>query len=110
LGGPAVAVGGRSDLKVPRGTSDAARLADGRLVLLVRRLGLTGFHTEVRIAAGQGRAARRIALNLAPLDNPEAIAAAPLPDGGTRLWIVTDDNFRPWMRTLLVALDLKPGA
>lgn len=110
VGGSAVVVGGQSALRVPRGTSDATRLADGRQVLLVRRLGFSGFHTEVRIAAGGGNAARRIVVPLAPLDNAEGIAAAPLPDGGTRLWIVTDDNFRPWMRTLLVALDLRPGA
>jgi hypothetical protein len=110
LGGAAVAVGGRSALEVPRGTSDATRLADGRRVLLVRRLTLGGFQTEVRIAAGAGKAPRRIVVPLAPLDNAEAIAAARLPNGGTRLWIVTDDNFRPWMRTLLVALDLRPSA
>ncbi len=105
-GGPAV--GGKLD--APEGTADATRLADGRLVLLVRRLGVSGFDNQLWIAAGAGKAARRIALDLGALDNMEGIAAAPRPDGGTRLWIVSDDNFRPWMRTLLVALDLPPGA
>ena len=94
----------------PAGTSDATRLPDGRLVLLLRRWTWRGFATHLQIDGGAGRPARRIALDLAPLDNMEGIAAAPLPDGGTRLWIVSDDNFRPWMRTVLVALDLPPGA
>ena len=94
----------------PAGISDATRLGDGRPVLLVRRFGWGGFVNEVRIAEGAGRPALTLKLPLGPLDNAEAIAAGPLPSGGTRLWIMTDDNFRPWMRTLLVALDLPSGA
>ena len=104
-GGPAV--GGA--MIAPTGTADATRLADGRLVLLVRRIGLYGFDNQVWISAVAGKPARRIALDLGALDNMEGIAAAPLPGGGTRLWIVSDDNFRPWMRTLLVALELPAG-
>ena len=104
-GGPAA--GGA--FVAPAWTSDATRMPDGRLVLLTRRLSWRGFVNRVEIGAGAGKPARRIALDLAPLDNMEGIAAAPRPDGGTRLWIVSDDNFRPWMRTLLVALDLPPG-
>ena len=103
--------GGRAaggDFIAPAWTSDATRLPDGRLVLLIRRPTLSGFANQLRIGAGAGKPARTIALDLAPLDNMEGVAAAPLPDGGTRLWIVSDDNFRPWMRTLLVALDLGP--
>ena len=105
-GGPAV--GGA--FIAPAGTADATQLADGRLVLLVRRVRARGFDTQVWIGAGAGKPPRRIALDLGALDNMEGIAAAPLPGGGTRLWIVSDDNFRPWMRTLLVALDLPPGS
>ena len=101
------AVGGA--MIAPRGTADASRLADGRLVLLIRRISVRGFRNQLWISAGAGKPARRIALDVGMLDNMEGIAAAPLPDGGTRLWIVSDDNFRPWMRTLLVALDLGPG-
>ena len=106
-------LGGKADggsLVAPAWTSDAARMADGRLVLLVRRPTWRGFESELRIAAGAGKPARRIALNVGALDNMEGVAAAPLPNGGTRLWIVSDDNFRPWMRTLLVTLDVPPGA
>jgi hypothetical protein len=101
------AAGGR--LVAPAWTSDATRLPDGRLVLLNRRLTLAGFVNQLRIGAGAGKPARRITLDLAPLDNMEGLAVAPMPNGGTRLWIVSDDNFRPWMRTLLVALDLREG-
>lgn len=91
------------------GTADATRLPDGRLVMLVRRLTPRGFATRLLIGPGAGKPARQIALDLAPLDNMEGIAAVMRRDGGTRLWIVSDDNFRPWMRTLLVALDLPAG-
>jgi hypothetical protein len=97
-------------LVAPAWTSDATRMPDGRLVLLVRRPTWRGFASQLRIAAGAGKPARRIALDVGALDNMEGVAAAPLPNGGTRLWIVSDDNFRPWMRTLLVTLDVPPGA
>jgi hypothetical protein len=93
----------------PPWVSDATRLPDGRLILLIRRPALLGFDNQLWIVSGSGRPARRIALDLGRLDNMEGIAAAPLPNGATRLWIVSDNNFRPWMRTLLVALDLGPG-
>ncbi len=94
------------DELAPAGTSDATRLGDGRAVLLVRHFGWRGFVNEVRIAGRLGEPPVRMRLPLGPFDNAESIAAAPLPNGGTRLWILTDNNFRPWMRTLLVALDL----
>lgn len=110
-GGSAAAVGATGGpLNLPAGTADATRLADGRLVLLVRRIGWRGFTTELVVAGRPGKPTRRLRLPLGPFDNPEAVAAAPLADGGTRLWIATDDNFRPWMRTLLIALDFPPGA
>lgn len=105
-------LGGKADggsLVAPTWTSDATRMPDGRLVLLVRRPTWRGFACELRIAAGAGKPARRIAFDVGALDNMEGVAAAPLPDGGTRLWIVSDDNFRPWMRTLLVTLDVPSG-
>jgi hypothetical protein len=104
-GGGPVAGG---NMVAPPWSSDATRLPDGRLILLIRRPALLGFDNQLWIASGAGRPARRIALDLGKLDNMEGIAAAPLPNGGTRLWIVSDNNFRPWMRTLLVALDLGP--
>jgi hypothetical protein len=106
--GGGAAAGG--DMIAPPWVSDAARLPDGRLIMLIRRPALRGFDNQLWIASGAGRPARRVALDLGMLDNMEGIATAPLPNGGTRLWIVSDNNFRPWMRTLLVALDLGPDA
>jgi hypothetical protein len=44
----------------------------------------------------------------ASLDNFEGLAVTPGPDGGVRLYIVSDDNFSAVQRTLLYAFDLKP--
>jgi hypothetical protein len=88
--------------------SDAVRLPDGRVMVLARRAGLTGFHSALVPLLPGNRLGRPIALGLGHFDNAEALAAEPIA-GGTRLWLMTDDNFRWPMRTLLVALDL-PGA
>jgi hypothetical protein len=50
----------------------------------------------------------RIELPVGRLDNFEGVAAEPLPRGGSRLWLITDDNLQRPMRTLLIALDLRP--
>jgi hypothetical protein len=105
--GGGAAVGGA--FIAPSWTSDATRLPDGRLVLLVRRPTWRGFASELRIAAGAGKPARRIALDVGVLDNMEGVAAPPQPKGGTRRWIVSDDNLRPWIRTILVTHDVPPG-
>ena len=96
----------RSPLAHPSGRiSDATRLPDGRVLLLAAETTPFGFSNAlVSLEPGDG-AGRSIALGLGPLDNAEALAAEPIP-GGTRLWLMTDDNFRWPMRTLLVALDL----
>ena len=41
-----------------------------------------------------------------PVDNFEGISAARLPNGVTRLYIVSDNNFSPRQRTLLYAFDI----
>lgn len=41
-----------------------------------------------------------------PVDNFESIAIGNRPDGGTRIWVISDDNFNNDQRTLLLALDL----
>ena len=89
--------------------SDAARLPDGRIMLLLRRITVTGFRNAIGELV-RGKAGWRIAvrgeLPLGPLDNAEGLAAEPLPAGGTRLWIVTDNDFAGYRRTLLLAVDL----
>ena len=82
------------------GASDAARLADGRLLLVERRISPFGLTSRL-VAPGLS-----LPLPLGPLDNPEGVAAAPLPGGGTRLWIVSDNDFSPRRRTLLILVDL----
>lgn len=83
------------------GVSDAASLADGRALLLRREIGLGGFAARIT-----GPGALEFALPLDPLDNAEGVAAESLPGGAIRLWIVTDNDFRPWRRTLVMAVDL----
>lgn len=50
-------------------------------------------------------------LELAPPlieDNFEGLAAVPLPRGGTRFYLISDDNFNPEQETLLLAFDWQP--
>lgn len=89
--------------------SDAVRLPDGRILAVARKMGLAGF--AKRLVAVEGGAdsvrLRSLArLGLDPADNVEAIAAEPRGARATRLWLMTDNDFRPRAPTLLVALDL----
>jgi hypothetical protein len=45
-----------------------------------------------------------------PVDNYEGMAITSGPDGGLRLYIISDDNYRPEQRTILLAFDLKEKA
>jgi hypothetical protein len=85
--------------------SEAARLPDGRIMVLARKAGLQGFDNSLVPLLSDDRLGKPIPLGLNLLDNAEALAAEPIA-GGTRLWLMTDDNFSRPMRTLLVALDL----
>lgn len=82
------------------GISDAADLPDGRVALLMRRFTIGGFSGAI---AGIQR--RPIRLPIGRLDNVEGLAAE-RNGSATRLWIVTDNDNRPWRRTLLLAIDL----
>ncbi|MDX5360131.1 MAG: esterase-like activity of phytase family protein [Alphaproteobacteria bacterium] len=91
--------------------TDAAALANGRLVLLERRFTLIG---------GVGMRMRLLApTDLTPgariegeelidlparyaIDNMEALASRAMPDGSTLLYVMSDDNFSPLQRTLLL--------
>jgi len=91
--------------------SDAARLPDGRLIVVNRNLTLFGFENRLTlIVRGPDgfRPGESIRLGVSPIDNVEAVASERLSDGTIRLWMMTDDNFQRPMRTLLLALDLPP--
>lgn len=89
--------------------ADAASLSDGRVLLVTRKFSLRGIKKHLVEAERKGvdLTLRPIAaLNLGPKDNIEAIAAEPRAGGGTRLWLMTDNDFRPRKATVLVAVDL----
>ncbi len=110
-GGQALVVGsGRLEtrrLRNPFGRlSDAVRLPDGPVLLVGRKLGLAGFDNRLLRLDVDGMTVSRFAsLGMRRRDNVEAIAAEPHA-GGTRLWLMTDNDFRPRKATLLVALEL----
>lgn len=101
---------GSSPISRPNGRiSDAVRLPDGRLLILHRNLTSFGFRNglaELKQTARGYRLGSSLLFPLSPLDNAEALAAERMPDGTTRLWVMTDDNLQRPMRTLLLALDL----
>ena len=84
--------------------SDAALHPDGRIVVVARNVSPAGF--SARLVLLDQAALRPLAkIALGRLDNAEAIAAEPLAGGGVRLWLMTDNDFRRRVPTLLVALD-----
>ena len=89
--------------------SDGVALGGGRWLVIERRLTPFGFRNALRVLERSGdnyRLAQRLALPLGPVDNVEAAAVERLAGGRRRLWLMTDDNLQPPMRTLLMALDL----
>ena len=94
--------------------SDAARLPGGRLAVVHRQVTPLGFTNAITLldplAGGGFRTARSFPLRGHRRDNVEALAAERLPDGRTRLWLMTDDNFQRPLRTLLIALDVPRDA
>ena len=89
--------------------SDAVRTSEGRLLAVMRQPGLEGLAKRLTVAerSGDGTLSLRslARLGLGATDNIEAIAAEP-GAGGTRLWLMTDNDFRARAPTYLVALDL----
>ncbi len=98
--------------------TDAAELPDGRVLVLNRRFApLDGFAAAVTIvdpvaiAPGAVVVGEEIARLAPPLsvDNMEGVAVM-REAGQTIVWIVSDDNFSPLERTLLMKFALQPGA
>jgi len=91
--------------------SEAVSLPGGGILAIERSFSPWGFENRLvgLLPSGSGyRIDRRIRMELRPLDNIEGMAAESLPDGSTRLWMISDDNFQRPLRTLLLAVDL-PG-
>ena len=94
--------------------SDATLLPDGRLLILNRRFEwLEGFSLAVTIADARGLRpgatieGREIARLQPPLtiDNMEGVSVT-VENGHTIVWLVSDDNFFPLQRTLLLKFAL----
>jgi hypothetical protein len=103
----------RSEGFVPTGL---ASLPNGDVLLLER------FFTEAtgpaarisllragEIKPGAEIRPRELARIVPPMtvDNFEGIAVAPADDGGTLVFLLSDDNFNPWQRTLLLVFRLE---
>ena len=89
--------------------SDAAQIDGQSVFLLERRVTALGFRTALTFARPDGasfRTAWRRRLPVRRRDNLEGIAAEPLTGGGYRVWIISDDNFHPRLRTVLLAIDV----
>ena len=84
--------------------ADLTTLPDGRIVVLARSFGPAGFNARLLLLKGT-TLVPIATLRLGRLDNVEAIAAETLPGGITRLWVMTDNDFRRRVPTLLIALD-----
>ena len=93
--------------------SDAAPLPDGRILLIHRRLGFDPVFTTIvsildpgdiaRDAVVRSRTVGRVPRPLA--ENYEG-AAVSVERGRTWLWLVADDNFNVWQRSLLLQFEL----
>lgn len=93
--------------------SDAAALPDGRILLVHRRLGFDPVFTTVigivdpadiaKDAVVRSPTIGRVPRPLA--ENYEG-AAVTVENGRTWLWLVSDDNFNTWQRSLLLQFEL----
>jgi hypothetical protein len=91
--------------------ADAARLPNGRVLVLVRQAGATGLVNQLGELSPDrdgGRVQLLWRIPVGPLTNMEGLAAERLPSGGTRLWLISDNDFSDLRRTVLLTVDL-PG-
>lgn len=93
--------------------SDAATLPDGRILLVHRRLGFNPVFTTILavvdpadIKAGAVVRARTIGRVPRPLAENYEGAAISVEEDRTFLWLVADDNFNVWQRSLLLQFEL----
>lgn len=92
--------------------SDVVSVGPGQFLAIERRLTPFGFRNALvtihKTRSGY-RLGGRIHLPLSSIDNAEALAVERLSNGTRRLWLMTDDNLQPPMRTVLIALELPAG-
>ncbi|WP_439569410.1 esterase-like activity of phytase family protein [Sphingopyxis sp.] len=93
--------------------SDAAALPDGRLLLVHRRLGFDPVFTTIiaildpaDIAKDAVVRSRTIGRVHRPLAENYEGAAVSVEQGRTYLWLIADDNFNTWQRSLLLQFEL----
>ena len=93
--------------------SDAAVLPDGRVLIVHRRLGFRPVFTTILaivdpadIREGAVVRARTIGRVPRPLAENYEGAAISVEQGRTWLWLVADDNFNVWQRSLLLQFEL----
>jgi hypothetical protein len=83
------------------------------ILLVERRLTTAGFRNALALVRAEGRDFRTLWRKRLPVswrDNLEAAAAEPIAGGGYRLWMMSDDNFHPRLRTVLLVVDIPPEA
>lgn len=79
----------------------------GRLWILERAFSLWGFRTRIRVWTTQGQDTLLLT-NYADYDNLEGISVWQDKQGQTRITLVSDDNFVPFLRGEIVELILRP--
>lgn len=92
------------------GLSAVAVLPGGGRAYLIRSFSLARwFRVDLRIVDARGATVDDLHLAL-PLsvDNFEGLAALPRADGAIRFYVIADDNFSRFQRTLLLAFDWTP--
>ena len=88
--------------------ADVTKLPDGRTLVLARTFSPAGFSARLLLLDGS-RLMPLATLRLGRLYNPEAVAAESLPGGAIRIWVMTDNDYRRRVPTLLLALDWAVG-
>lgn len=104
----------------PFAITSVANAPDGGLFLLERRFSiLGGVGMEIRhIPAGEvhegarmnGEVLANLSFQDANIDNMEGLAVRRGPKGETLLYIISDDNYSPLQRTLLLMFEMRNGA
>ncbi len=103
----------RARLKTSTPVSEAVQVGKDRILLVERRLTTAGFRNALALVRAEGRDFRTLWRKRLPVswrDNLEAAAAEPIAGGGYRLWMMSDDNFHPRLRTVLLVVDIPPEA